>query len=129
MLHNYLRRTGFRHQLIVIVTIAILGLALFSSVMNSWEASRRVKGYLVEQGRQITENLARQSILAALFHSAENAREGVATTLAFPDVLHVQIADAERRILVSQGKAGIERKSDEQASFDVLLTSARLERE
>eukprot|EP01041_Mallomonas_annulata_P020462 gene20462-40241_t len=42
MFHNYLRRTGFRRQLTVIVSAAILGLALFSSLMNSWEARGRM---------------------------------------------------------------------------------------
>ena len=107
MFSNYFRRTGFRHQLTLIVTAAILGLAVFSSLMNSWEASRRVESYLVEQGSHITDNLARQSILALLYHSADNAREGVSTTLAFPDVLHVEITDAKGGILLSQESSAI----------------------
>src|SRR3569832_1568100 len=102
MLRDYLRRTGFRRQLTVIVSTAILGLALFSSFMNSWEASRRMNGYLAQQGQRVAENLARQSVLALLYHSPDNVREGVATTLAFPDVLQVEITDAEHRVLLSQ---------------------------
>jgi diguanylate cyclase (GGDEF)-like protein len=104
---DYFRRTGFRRQLTVIVTGAILVLALFSSLMNSWEASRRMRGYFVEQGQRVAENLARQSTLALLFHSADNAREGVAATLAFPDVLQVEITNAEHKVLLSQVKAGV----------------------
>lgn len=106
MLRSYLSRTGFRRQLTITVSAAILGLALFSSLMNSWEASRRMEGYLVEQGQRIAENLARQSILALLYRAPENAREGVVNTLSFPDVLRVEITDATHNVLLSQAKAG-----------------------
>jgi diguanylate cyclase (GGDEF)-like protein len=108
MLRSYLSRTGFRRQLTITVSAAILGLALFSSLMNSWEASRRMEGYLVEQGQRIADNLARQSILALLYHAADNAREGVANTLGFPDVLRVEITDAAHTVLLSKAKAGID---------------------
>ncbi|WP_292937371.1 EAL domain-containing protein [Noviherbaspirillum sp.] len=108
MFRDSLSRTGFRSQLTITVTAAILGLALFSSLMNSWEAGRRMEGYLVEQGQRIAENLARQSILALLYRSPENVREGVATTLAFPDVLQVEITDAAHKVLLSQAKAGVD---------------------
>ncbi|WP_338848628.1 EAL domain-containing protein [Massilia sp. W12] len=106
MFRNYLRRTGFSLQLTVIISTAILGLALFSSMTNSLEASRRMRGYFVEQGERIAENLARQSTLALLYHSGDNAREGVATTLTFPDVLQVEITNANHKPLVIQAKAG-----------------------
>ena len=53
MLRDYLKRTGFRRQLTVISAAAIFGLALFSSLINSSEASRRMRGYTVEQGEKI----------------------------------------------------------------------------
>lgn len=106
MLQSYLRRTGFRRQLMAIVTISILGLALFSSLMNSWQTNRSVRGYLIEQGLHIAENLARQSTLALLYHSADNVREEVATTLAFPDVLQVEITDTANKVLLFETKAG-----------------------
>ncbi len=100
MFHNYLRRTGFRRQLTVIVSAAILGLALFSSFMNAWEARARMRDYFLEQGQRIADNLARQSTLALLFHSAENARDVVTTTLAFPDVEGLRIIDNRQRVLL-----------------------------
>ncbi|RJF97606.1 EAL domain-containing protein [Noviherbaspirillum saxi] len=108
MLRHYFSRTGFRRQLTITVSAAILGLALFSSLMNSWEASRRMEGYLVEQGQRIAENLARQSILALLYRSPDNVRDGVAATLAFPDVLQVEITDPAGAPLLSQAKPGVE---------------------
>jgi diguanylate cyclase (GGDEF)-like protein len=102
MFRNYLRRTGFRRQLTVIVSTSILGLALFSSLMNSWEARGRMRDHFTEQGQRIADNLARQSTLALLFHSAENARDVVSTTLAFPDVTGLQISDAKHKVLLLQ---------------------------
>jgi diguanylate cyclase (GGDEF)-like protein len=101
-----LRRTSFRGQLTATITAAIFLLALVSSLVNSWEASRRVKGYLVDQGLHITENLARQSPLALLYHAPENAREAVIATLAFPDVQRVEIVDINGSALLVQGKEG-----------------------
>jgi diguanylate cyclase (GGDEF)-like protein len=106
MLKEYLRRTGFNRQLTVIVSAAILVLALFSSLMNSWEASRRMHGYLVQQGLNITENLAKQSTLALLYHSADNVQQEVATTLAFPDVQQVEIFDNSGHSLLAVSKDG-----------------------
>ncbi|NHZ44059.1 EAL domain-containing protein [Massilia aquatica] len=106
MFHDFLRRTGFRRQLTVIVSAAILGLALFSSLMNSWEARTRMRDYFLEQGERIAENLARQSTLALLYHSPDNAQDVVATTLTFPDVLSVQISDTRGAVLLSKSQPG-----------------------
>nr|WP_229489606.1 EAL domain-containing protein [Pseudoduganella namucuonensis] len=84
------------------MSAAILGLALFSSLMNSWEARGRMRDHFSEQGQRIADNLARQSTLALLFHSAENARDVVSTTLAFPDVTGLQISDAKHKVLLLQ---------------------------
>ncbi len=104
MFRHFLSRTGFKRQLTIIVSAAILGLAVFSSLINSWEARSRMREYFVEQGQRIAENLARQSTLALLYHSAENAQDVVATTLTFPDVLSVQITDTQHVELLSKGQ-------------------------
>lgn len=109
MPYTHLHRTGFRTQLTVIMTGAILGLALFSSLMNSWEASRRMGNYILAQGQQTAENLARQSRLAILFHAPENGKEGVAATLASPDVLQVEIIDSSGSVLISESKKGVQK--------------------
>ncbi|HJV03035.1 MAG TPA: EAL domain-containing protein [Burkholderiaceae bacterium] len=106
MFRHYLRRTGFQHQLTVIVSAAILVLALFSSFMNSWEARSRMREHFIGQGQRVAENLARQSTLALLFHSPENARDVVSSTLAFPDVAGVQISDARHKVLLSKVQGG-----------------------
>ncbi|MES2116945.1 MAG: EAL domain-containing protein [Pseudomonadota bacterium] len=119
MFRHYLRRTGFQHQLTVIVSAAILVLALFSSFMNSWEARSRMREHFIGQGQRVAENLARQSTLALLFHSPENARDVVTSTLAFPDVVGVQISDAKHKVLLSkvQGEATLDAAAGRGASL------------
>jgi diguanylate cyclase (GGDEF)-like protein len=127
MFRDFLRRTGFSRQLTTTVTAAILALALFSSLINSWQASRRMEGYLVQQGERIAENLARQSILALLYRSPDNVREGVSTTLAFPDVLQVEIADANHHILLSQLRTGAVAPAAPAHASDIALSRPTLE--
>ncbi len=99
----YLRRTTFRHQLSVTVTVGVLCIALFSSLVSSWQASRLIRGTLLEQGERIAESLATQSTLALLYSSSDNALEAVNATLAFPDVTRVEIHAADGRLLVARG--------------------------
>jgi diguanylate cyclase (GGDEF)-like protein len=106
MFRHFLHRTGFQRQLTIIASVAIFGLAVFSALMNSWEANARMRDYFLGQGQRIADNLARQSTLALLFHSAENAREVVNSTLSFPDVDGLQIMDAKRKVLLSREQRG-----------------------
>jgi diguanylate cyclase (GGDEF)-like protein len=106
MFRNFLRRTGFQRQLTIMVSAAILGLAVFSALMNAWEANSRMREHFIGQGQRIADNLARQSTLALLFHSAENARDVVNATLAFPDVAGLQIMDVKRKVLLSRVQGG-----------------------
>src|SRR5471030_831278 len=124
MFRRYLRRTGFRSQLTLILSPSILGLALFSSLINSWEASARMRAYFIEQGQRVADNLARQSTLALLFHSAENARDVVGATLAFPDVAGVQISDAKHHVLLAKLQQGV--TLDPAAAGQAALTRATL---
>lgn len=91
----------------VVVTLSILCLALFSSLATSWGAGWLLRSYLIEQGQHIAANLAQQSTLALLYQSADNAGEGVARTLAFPDVVRVEIVNDEQHYLVGQTKKGV----------------------
>lgn len=100
---TFLREFSFRRQLGITVTLGILSMALFSSLVSSWQGKERVQRNLIEQGRHITENLARQSALALLYASPENAAEAVGATLAFPGVASVEIRDTGQRVLLTRG--------------------------
>ena len=98
-LHTY----TFRRQLDIAVTSGVLFMALFSSLLSSWQGNERVRRNLIEQGQRITENLARQSALALLFASPDNATEAVNATLAFPGVERVEIRDFNKKVLLTRG--------------------------
>lgn len=102
---TFLRTYTFKRQLGIVVTLGVLCMALFSSLMSSWQGNERVRRNLIEQGQRITENLARQSVLALLFASPENANEVVKATLAFQGVERVEIRDASRHVLLARGSA------------------------
>lgn len=106
MVREFLNSTSFNRQLTTLVGIAILVLALFSSLVNSWQGSQRMQGYLVQQGSNITGSLASQSALGLIFHSADNVQEEVSATLAFPDVTEVDVVDTSGQILLARDKQG-----------------------
>jgi diguanylate cyclase (GGDEF)-like protein/PAS domain S-box-containing protein len=99
----FFQRLTFQRQLGITITLGILFLALFSSVVGSWQGNKRVRNDLIEQGQHITENLARQSSLALLYSSADNATEAVNATLAFPGVTGVEIRNANGKVLLMRG--------------------------
>ena len=105
-LDEFLQRYTFERQLVIMVTLGILFLALFSSVVGSWQSNERVRINLLEQGQRITENLANQSALALIYGSAENAAEAVKATMAFPGVVGVEIRDVKQRALLTRGSIG-----------------------
>src|SRR5574340_212160 len=104
--NEFLQKYTFERQLGVMVTFGILFLALCSSLVGSWQSNERVRANLIEQGQRITENLARQSALALIYASADNAAEAVNATMAFPGVVSVEIRDVNQRILLTRGSAG-----------------------
>ena len=104
-LNEFLQKFTFERQLGIMVTLGIFFLALFSSLVGSWQSNERVRLNLLEQGQRITENLAHQSALALIYGSAENAAEAVKATLAFPGVVSVEIRDVNQRTLLSRGSA------------------------
>jgi len=106
ILNKFLQKLTFRRQLGIMITLGILLLALFSSLVGSWQSNERVRANLLEQGQHITENLARQSVLALIYASADNAAEAVKATMAFPGVIGVEIRDVNRRVLLTRGSTG-----------------------
>jgi diguanylate cyclase (GGDEF)-like protein/PAS domain S-box-containing protein len=106
IINEFLQKLTFRHQLGIMIALGILLLALCSSLVGSWQSNERVRANLLEQGQHITENLARQSALALIFASADNAAVAVKATMAFPGVIGVEIRDVNRHALLTRGSAG-----------------------
>jgi signal transduction histidine kinase len=98
-----LREASFRRQLSVCVTIGVLCLALLMAVVNAWQGGRQLRAMLMEQGGRVAANLASSSSLALLYASADNAEEAVRASLAFPDVMGIEIRDTTGRVLLALG--------------------------
>ncbi len=105
------RGSSFRRQLSAAATAGILLLALLSSVVSSWMASRQVRATLVEQGQRVAQSLANQAPLALISLAHENAAEAVRATLAFPDVIGVELRSADGQVLLAQGAVGADSTS------------------
>ncbi|HSW07691.1 ATP-binding protein [Aquabacterium sp.] len=101
-----LQGSTFRRQLGVMVTVGVLFIALMSSLVSSWQASRGIRDTLIEQGQRITQSLSTQSTLALLYGAADNVSEAVQTTQAFPDVIGVEVRHASGTVLLARGTPG-----------------------
>ena len=101
-----LRQTSLRRQLAIVMAVGVFCLALLSSLAISWQGARLIRANLAEQGRQVAENLARQSKLALIYDSADNVAETVKLTLAFPDVVGLDIRHSDGKLLVGQRLPG-----------------------
>ena len=111
-----LRRTSYSRQLATVVAAAVLSIAVVSSVAISWQTSRQISTNLIEQGRQVAENLAHQSKLALLYDAPDNAAGVVTLTLAFPDVTSLEIRRTDGSLLLSQSnEKGVKTASGENA--------------
>jgi signal transduction histidine kinase/ActR/RegA family two-component response regulator len=107
-LSGLLRQMTFQRQLSIAVIIGVICMALFSSMASSWQGSRQIRDTQMRQSMSIATSLAAQSTLALLYASADNAHDAVNATLAFPDVLRVEIRTSDGGVLLSKGKAGTE---------------------
>ncbi|MDO9053910.1 MAG: EAL domain-containing protein [Gallionella sp.] len=119
----------FSRQIGITVTLGILALALFSSVAGSWQVNKRMRDSLIEQGQQITENLARQSALALIYASADNATEAVNIAMAFPGIIGVEIRDVNGRVLLARGNANFAEFLEQSGQTNGLQASAILSTE
>ena len=102
---RWLREASFRRHLSVAVTIGALALALLIAAVNAWQGGLQVRGMLLEQGGRVAANLASNSSLALLYAAADNAEEAVRSSLAFPDVMGIEIRDTRGRLLLALGSA------------------------
>ncbi|MDX2480568.1 MAG: HAMP domain-containing sensor histidine kinase [Desulfuromusa sp.] len=111
--------SGFKAQLLGIVTLGILSLALAASVTTAWVTSTKASQLMVAQGLQIADTLAAQSLLALLYASPQNAQDPLNTILSFPNIIHAAIYQTDFKLLASLGdtKQGI-------PSFDKVRTGS-----
>ena len=95
--------TSFRRQLSVGVAFGALCVALLMAAVNAWQGGRQLRAMLMEQGGRVAANLASNSSLALLYAAADNAEEAVRASLAFPDVMAIEIRDTRGHLLLALG--------------------------
>lgn len=97
------RKLTFKYQLIIVFCLGFSLLTGISTLLVSSITANTLFSQLENQGKNITESLAKQSALALLYQSEDIAQKVVASTLAFPDVIHVAIYDQSNELLYQDG--------------------------
>jgi signal transduction histidine kinase/ActR/RegA family two-component response regulator len=105
-LTRWAERLTFQQQLSVVVAVGVLSMTLLSSLASAWQASEQVRSQQLDQSLQIASSLAAQSRLALLSGAADNVREAMTATLAFPDVVRIEVRTPDNDLLASQGSPG-----------------------
>lgn len=100
-LSSLLRQTSFRQQVNISFTVCMMILTVCLSLASSWQGGIRLRDIAVTQGLRVAESLASQSKLALIYESAANTAATVSATLAFPDVVQVEIRDVQGRAVVN----------------------------
>ena len=95
--------TSFRAHLTTIVSIGVITLSITASLFTAWVTTKNLYNVLIEDGLQVTESLADQSVLALLYTSGDNARDAVRITMTFPSVSRVKIITTEGFEIISEG--------------------------
>lgn len=100
---KFLYRIGFRQQLILTLSLGIILLSVITSIATISVSHHTVYQQLIEQGQHVTDNFAKQSKLALLYQSSENAADAITSTLVFSDVLGLGIYNPNHAVLIDRG--------------------------
>ncbi len=112
-----IRAKSFRGQLTTIFTLGILALGLAGALSSAWVTKVRIEDQLFENGLQVTESLAKQSVLALIYDSADNAEDAAVAAMGFPSIEQIAILNIEGNALLNKGDAF--RKRDVSSVGDV----------
>jgi signal transduction histidine kinase len=91
----------------MLASVGVLMLALLTSLVSSWQASRQIRATLIEQGQRVAQGLASQGALALMSGTADNAADAVRAALAAPDVVGVEMRSANGLVLVASGRTEV----------------------
>lgn len=103
MADNQSKSKSFRGQLTAIFTIGILALAIAGALSSAWVTKVHIEDQLFEDGQQVTQSLAKQSALALIYDSADNAKDAADAAMGFPDIEQLAIVDTANNILLQRG--------------------------
>lgn len=95
---------SFQQQLYLVLVIGILCISLLLSFVSAWTNSDQTGKMMIKSGLLHADNAAKQSRLALLYASSDNADEAARSILAFPDIVHIAIINPDLTILYAIGK-------------------------
>ena len=95
---------SFRAQLTAIFTIGILTLAITGALSSAWITKIHIEDQLFENGQKVTESLAKQSALALIYDSADNAKDAADAAMAFPFIEQLGIITTDNEVLLQRGQ-------------------------
>lgn len=98
---------SFRGQLTTIFTLGIMALGLAGALSSAWVTKVHIEGQLFENGLQVTESLAKQSVLALIYDSPENAEEAAVAAMGFPAIEQVTIINTDGEVLLAKGEPSV----------------------
>ncbi len=84
----------------------------------AWIVSGMIQEYMVNTGKQITRALSKQSVLALLTESGENAESALQQIQGFPEVIAAEIILPDGRVLIGSGFGNLQITSNELANIE-----------
>lgn len=105
VIKNLLIPSDFRQQLAVAVVYSVLLIAVISTFAILRFTSGAVSENMLEEGRQVAESFADQSVFPLLIGDAESAEDSLNTVFDFPGVEGVGVYDLNKKVLIERGKS------------------------
>lgn len=99
---NLFKSQSLKHQILVFFIMAILILAIASSIAVSLQSTRLAVDRSIQQGISITNALAKNSTLALVYLSEDNAEDALVAARAFPGVVQVGISTISAKTMLKQ---------------------------
>jgi len=82
-------------QLFITVAIGIFVLLISAIYSSTWISNQQVRQLLIKQGKHATLNLSRNSRLALIYDSPENAKQAIESTLSTSGIISLIIYKAD----------------------------------
>lgn len=102
MIQQFLRKTGLKQQLTIVVSLAILILAFAISLQSSWESKARMRDTLVEHTKGVATSLIDRGALALIYNSPDNLAVPINAAIAMDDVVRIDVFHTDGQILLTR---------------------------
>lgn len=98
------RQLEFRTRVMLLVGVSFAIFAVVTATITPMVAGEVVAAREEQVGKEIATSFARQSELAVLYRSADNAKEAADKTRSFPGIVYVAVQDETGNSILSLGR-------------------------